>query len=275
MGARWSLELAWPAAGACALYDLAIPLQPGLPTMPGLPAFGFSLVKLHGDVMLGGGVSTAAERMVMGGHSGTHLDGWAHVSRNGEIFGGAQVKDLQSAAAGVEPGSVAEMPPILAHGHLLDLPALLRREVEPGDAVGEAEFESWFADRRRPRPGSAVLLRTGWRRHLQDSRRYLGLDAGLPGVVLDGARWLAEHGVSAVGADTPAWEKLPSPGLPAHVHLLVERGVPILEMLDLEGLAGDAVYEFFLVALPLAIRGGTGSPIRPIAIVETATGGRA
>jgi kynurenine formamidase len=52
-----------------------------------------------------------------------------------------------------------------------------------------------------------------------------------------------------------------------HVHLLVEKGIHIIECLNLEELASAGVKEFWFVALPLKIRGGTGSPIRPIALV--------
>jgi len=55
--------------------------------------------------------------------------------------------------------------------------------------------------------------------------------------------------------------------MPVHVHLLVEHGIHIIECLNLEQLARDRVYEFIFAAAPLKIRGGTGSPIRPIAVV--------
>ena len=54
--------------------------------------------------------------------------------------------------------------------------------------------------------------------------------------------------------------------MPVHVHLLVECGIHIVEMLNLEELAKDRVYEFTFIAAPLKIRGGTGSPIRPLAL---------
>ena len=54
--------------------------------------------------------------------------------------------------------------------------------------------------------------------------------------------------------------------MPVHVHLLVESGIHIVECLNLEELAAAKVYEFLFVALPLKIRGATGSPIRPIAL---------
>ena len=53
--------------------------------------------------------------------------------------------------------------------------------------------------------------------------------------------------------------------LPGHVLALVRAGVYILESLNLEELAADGVREFSFVCLPLKLRGGTGSPVRPIA----------
>jgi kynurenine formamidase len=52
-----------------------------------------------------------------------------------------------------------------------------------------------------------------------------------------------------------------------HTHLLIERGIYLMESLDLEQLAADRVYEFCFVALPLKIRGATGSMIDPLAAV--------
>jgi kynurenine formamidase len=54
--------------------------------------------------------------------------------------------------------------------------------------------------------------------------------------------------------------------MPAHVHLLVESGIHIIECLNLEQLAAEKVFEFIFVTTPLKIRGGTGSPIRPFAL---------
>jgi kynurenine formamidase len=82
-----------------------------------------------------------------------------------------------------------------------------------------------------------------------------------------------ERKVKAVGADNMAWDvvgpKDPELGvtLPGHILLLVRAGIPIIENLNLEGLAAAKVYEFAFVCLPLKMRGATGSPVRPIAIV--------
>ena len=86
------------------------------------------------------------------------------------------------------------------------------------------------------------------------------------------ARWCAERRPVAVGADNVAWdvqgEVDPELGtLPGHLLLLVRAGIYIIEALNLEALARDRVREFTFVCLPLKLRGGTGSPVRPIALV--------
>jgi kynurenine formamidase len=78
---------------------------------------------------------------------------------------------------------------------------------------------------------------------------------------------LAEHKISLTGSDTPAFEKTPNKSFPAHVVLLQESGVYILECLNLEPLMEAKVFEFTLIILPLKIIGASGSPVRPIAII--------
>jgi kynurenine formamidase len=79
--------------------------------------------------------------------------------------------------------------------------------------------------------------------------------------------------VAAVGSDTETFEVQPAPDRgdppnpqPVHTLLLIEEGIYIMESLDLEVLAAASVSEFLFVALPLAIRGATGSMIDPVAV---------
>jgi kynurenine formamidase len=95
----------------------------------------------------------------------------------------------------------------------------------------------------------------------------------VPGVTEGAARWLADRGVLATGADTTAYEQIP-PGaghrvLPVHRILLVENGIYIIEHLDLEQAAREGLTEFTFVLAPLRIVGGTGSPVRPLAAVAS------
>jgi kynurenine formamidase len=157
-------------------------------------------------------------------------------------------------------------PPIIARGILLDVPAARGEECVPD------LYEITVDDLRRCEerqglviaPGSAVLVRTGFERYWQeDPARYMERGAG-PG--LDAARYLAERGAIVTGADTANYEVLAFPELPAHMFLLYERGIPLVENLRLSELAATHTYEFLFVALPIAFAGATGSTLHPIAI---------
>jgi kynurenine formamidase len=65
-----------------------------------------------------------------------------------------------------------------------------------------------------------------------------------------------------------AFEKIPVTTMPVHVHLLVESGIHIMECLNMEEIAAAGVREFLFVAAPMKIRGATGAPMRPLALVE-------
>jgi kynurenine formamidase len=76
-----------------------------------------------------------------------------------------------------------------------------------------------------------------------------------------------------VGADNMAWDAPkdvdPETGatLFAHVHLLTQQGIYIIENLDLRELAAANLHTFAFIGIPLKFQGATGSPIRPIALV--------
>jgi kynurenine formamidase len=70
----------------------------------------------------------------------------------------------------------------------------------------------------------------------------------------------------AVGSDTVAFERVPAPDMPVHVHLLFERGIHLIEALNLEELAAAGVNEFLFVGAPLKLEGATGAPLRPLAL---------
>jgi len=70
-----------------------------------------------------------------------------------------------------------------------------------------------------------------------------------------------------VGSDTAIFEKGPiAEAAPVHTFLLTERRIHIMENLDLEALAATGTTTFFFMALPLRVKGGTASPLRPIAV---------
>lgn len=97
-----------------------------------------------------------------------------------------------------------------------------------------------------------MLVRTGWGRHCPDASRYVSPKTGVPGPDGAACRWLADQQVFLVGADTPKFEYLAphDPHLAGHLTLIVERGIYILENMNLESLAEARVYEFLFVYLP-------------------------
>ena len=128
---RWDLNVAWPEPGPQTVYDLSHQLHTGIPHHPNHPPYSFTLTKRHGEVMYPEGVSAAAEMITTGGHVGTHMDGFAHVSRLGKIYGGHDIVQNQSYGEGVTVSSVHEMSPVLAQGHLVDVPTAMGRDLKP------------------------------------------------------------------------------------------------------------------------------------------------
>ncbi len=263
-------SIPWPTSNDVRIFDLALLLEPGMTRHPYHPPFSFAMAKQHGEGVYPNGISSAMEIFSMGAHVGSHVDALGHIALNGEVFGGRNVTEAQSATGGLEVGSTEEIPPLIGPGHLVDAEALFGRELTPADGIGADQFEEWFADRTKPGPGSIVLVRTGWLRYWNDSDAYISIKHGLPGVSRSGAEWLSARGIIATGSDTMNYEHKPDPAIVAmsvHVHNLVEKGIYIMESLNLDVLAAHKVTDFTFVGLPLRLRGGTGSPLRPIAIV--------
>lgn len=252
------------ALSAARVYDLAHTYRIGMPHHPVHPPYLFGLTKAHGEYMRGD-VSSAADAITLGGHVGTHIDALCHFSKDGKVFGGVSVGRLQSYAGGVNHLSIDTVAPILRRGVLLDIAARQGVQVLPIDFVIRPEIlEPALAD-LEIREGDVVLIRTGWAQYWSNPKRYIAEVQG-PGIDEASARILSEKKIFAAGSDTIAFEFVPSQ-MPVHAHFLVEKGIHIMEALDLETLAADRVSEFVFIAIPLKLAGGTGSPIRPLALV--------
>lgn len=247
------------------VIDLAQPLFAGMPHFPGHPPFAFTLNKLHGELVLENGASSAAETITLGGHVGTHIDALSHFSCCGKMLG--DVQPTQSYTGGIKPYGVEQIAPIVRKGVLADVAGLIGVDALPLDF--EIAPEHLEACHIEPEPGGVVLIRTGWARYWRDAKQFLTGGSGAvvrgPGPGLAAAKWLSSHGIFAAGSDTIAFERMPS-AMEVHVHLLVDKGIHIIECLNLEALAQSGVKSFTFIALPLKIEGGTGSPIRPVAI---------
>ncbi|WP_026197773.1 cyclase family protein [Sciscionella marina] len=206
-------------------------------------------------------------------HTGTHIDALCHVTCGSEDeWHGGQSSATALGDYGALRGDASELAPIIGRGVLLDVPRALGADVlAPHFAIG-AEHLRLAAEEAGVTigPSDIVLVRTGQMKYWPDMKKIDEHSAG-SGVALDGAEWLVSHGVRYVGADTVAFEVRPStvPGspLPVHVLLLQQHGVHIMEWVNCEELSANGVSTFLFLGLPLTVRGGTGSPLRPVAVV--------
>jgi kynurenine formamidase len=255
------------------VIDLAQPMERGMPVSPNHPAFEIAMMRRHGDVVRPDGGSAANDMITLGGHVGTHIDALGHVSQDGMLHGGVEAAGVQS-NRGLAALGIDTVEPIVGRGILLDLAAAHRVDcLPPAYEITVEDMED--AERRagvEVREGDSVLIRTGWARHWRDPDMFRGQIDGAPGPGAAAGRWLADRRVRLAGGETIAFEVIrPGAGhatLPVHRVLLVEAGIHIIETMDLTRLAAAGSPEFVLVVAPLKIVGGTGSPIRPIALVD-------
>jgi len=249
----------WDELAKARVYDLAQPYFTGMPHYPTHPPFLFGLTKRHGDSVGPKGHSSAADAIAMGSHLGTHIDALCHFSCGGKLHGGGEAEPVQSYGGGLRKFSVDTIAPILRRGVLIDVAG-------NGPVAADFEITPEHLEGAEVRAGDVVLLRTGWGSYYEDARKFVN-DTRCPGPGLKAAQWLSARGIFAAGSDTVPFERSPDPAMPVHVHLLVESGIHIIECLNLEELARDGVREFLFVGAPMKIRGATGAPMRPLAIV--------
>lgn len=213
-----------------------------------------------------GGFQFAEEVWSFAAHSGTHIDALSHAWYDDQLYNGFPGTGTRT-TTGAKRCGAEKLAPIVTRGILLD--------VAPGDALPastavDAEALRAAADRAAVtiRPGDVVLVRTGW------VGAMLGDPAGYcdhePGIDLEGAQWLADADVAAVGADNYAIEVQPAPEgemFPVHQLLLRDCGIPLIENMVLDELAAEGVAEFCFVAAPLPLVGGTAGPVSPLALL--------
>lgn len=276
---RGALNRIGPAAlrGAAQLVrqgkaiSLAQQISSAMPVPKSRPGIMHFMSRDGGDYAAGrrrpGGFQVADDTVVMPLHSGTHVDALCHCWCDDTLYNGFSATEVKS--NGAAKLGVDKLGPIATRGVLLDFVALNGAPLADGLAIGP---EMTAAAIRRAgialQPGDAVLLRTGWQERSQagapvDFDNEPGLDVGA-GLLL------AEAGVALVGADNFAVEVLPFPNgtvFPVHQRLIRDFGIALLEGLVLAPFAAENVSEFLFVAAPLPIRGATGSPVNPVAIL--------
>ena len=214
-------------------------------------------------------VSYSGDAISMYTHCGTHIDTLNHFGYNGVIWNGYKASEHLGARHWNVCGA-DKFPPIIARGVMLDIAGLKGVDtLPPSYGIGADDIRQAVKKQNvRLEKGDVVLLRTGRMRLWPDHDKYL-IDE--PGLNVEGAQYLAEQGgCIAIGGDNVALEQLPSAEpdnwLPVHCYLFAVVGVMIIEVLMLEEIAREKLYEFAFFGAPLRLRGSTGSPMRPFAI---------
>jgi kynurenine formamidase len=208
-------------------------------------------------------------------HSGAHVDALAHmtIGEDDHWFGGGNARE-HLGDRGPTVGDASRLPPFIRRGVLLDVPGYLGVDALPSHQPVDADQLRAVAQHQGVTVGrgDVVLVRTGYLGAWPDPDRMARHTTAGPDI--SAARWLLEQGVVATGSDTETYEvqPAPDPGTPAnpqpvHTLLLIENGIYLFEGIYLEELARERVHEFLFVALPLKIKGTTGSMLDPVAIV--------
>jgi kynurenine formamidase len=191
-------------------------------------------------------------------HGGTHLDAPIHF------------------AEGRHTTEQVPLDRLIGPAVVVDVSA--RADADADYRLDRAALEEWERSHGRIADASIVLIRTGWSSRWPDKQRYLGTTktgaAGVaelhfPGIDSSAARWLAtERKVKAVGIDTPSIDYGQSKTFDTH-RILLGENIPAFENVNaLDRLPRTGA---FVIALPMKIKGGSGGPLRIVAVVPPGT----
>jgi len=200
-----------------------------------------------------GGYYYAANDFSAAEHGGTHLDAPVHFAK------GRHTSDQVPLDRLIGPTAVVDVAD--------------QAGADPDYQLEVAQLEQWEATHGSVRQGTIVLIRTGWSDRWPDKARYLGTtrtgpdavaDLHFPGIDSAAAEWLVDRKVRAVGIDTPSIDRGQSTMFMAH-RILLGENIPAFEnVTQLDRLPPTGS---FVVALPMKIRGGSGGPLRIVALV--------
>jgi kynurenine formamidase len=222
------------------------------------------------------GIGTDRIGIAYHGIAHTHLDSLAHINDNGVFYNGYKPDSETVMKQGHAKNSIYNLKNgIFTRGILIDIPRLKGVPyLEPGTPIYVEDLEAWEKQAGiKVSAGDALFVRTGvWARRKAvgpwlRGRAEGGKSAGLHPSVIP---WLKQRDIALLGSDHPQYVS-PS-DLPGAVHdfALLYLGVHLFDNCDLEALGEAAAarkrWEFLFVAAPLPIRGGTGSPLNPLAV---------
>jgi len=263
------------------IYDLSVEYFIGMPSWQaaGDPRYQIWMTHTPHGTLVDDPLSVGAKKnqhisysgaaISMYTHTGTHIDALNHFGLNGKIWNGFSAEQHLGDRGWTVTGA-EKIPPIIARGVLLDIPAAKNLDMlGNGYRITRQDLiDAQHKQKIEIQKGDVALIRTGRMKLYENAAAYM---ESPPGLGMAAARYLVEErGVMIVGADNLSFETFPSEFednyIPLHTYLLAQHGVPILELVNLEELSRDAVYAFAFIGSSLKLRGSDAAPIRPIAI---------
>ena len=187
-------------------------------------------------------------------HGGTHLDSPVHFAKGHYTVDQLPLEQLMGSAI------------------LIDVTAQCAKN--PDYLVSVADIENWEKQNGRIPAGTIVLLRTGYGKFYPDRKKYLGTEERgaeavaklhFPGLDPAAARWITQNrSIKAIGLDTASIDYGQSQLFESH-RTLFEKNIPAFE--NVANLDQLPVRGFTVIALPMKIKGGSGGPLRIVAIL--------
>lgn len=220
------------------LVDLSHTLEEGIPAWPTHARFGQTLYESYelGDVACHYGLTISE-------HTGTHMDAPLHFISEGPAHYGADEIPLER---------------LVGRAAVVDATSL-----EPESLLPVEHIEEWENRNGPIERGDRVLIRYGWDVRWATGKEGRSFLEGWPGLSGGAAEYLVGKGVSLVGCDTLAIDAFGSEENPAHYALLGNEVYIVENLNNLETLPPFCLF----MAFPLKIQGGSGSPVRAVALV--------
>lgn len=197
----------------------------------------------------------AANRFAAPEHGGTHIDAPKHF--------------------GISSHTVDQIPVEQLIGNAILIDVTRQSEANRDYQVSVTDLTAWESQHGQIPGGAIVLLRTGFAKFWPDRVKYMGTDergAGavpklhFPGLHPDAARWLTTNrSIKAIGLDTPSIDYGQSTLFESH-QTLFAKNIPAFENVgDMSALPAK---DFVVIALPVKIGGGSGGPLRIVAVIK-------
>ncbi|HVW46326.1 MAG TPA: cyclase family protein [Solirubrobacterales bacterium] len=269
------------------VFSLSLPIDHTVPTYPTRrpPRHYFNYT--GADAVLGNprqstgthAVIASDDSMDLNLQGSTQWDGLGHCQTEDTLYNGFWSGNVTPVNGDPCLGVEHNRESFVGRAILLDVPRHLGVDsLEPGFAIGADLLDEVCASEGvEAGRGDMVLLRTGhlrrWSHTMSREEKGEYFDRN-PGLGASGIPWFADRDIAATASDTSTYEVFPPEEpdgrLAVHRAFLIELGLTIGELWDLEALAADCaedgVYEFMLIAPPLYIPKAVGSPLNPIAI---------